>query len=130
MLAQRGFTLIEVIIAMTIISLVSMQLYAVVQNNVVGVGRLEEKTLAHFVAMNRWVEMEVSEPWPNIGEKTQEVEWQEREWWVKTTVKNSPLPFVRQIEIDVSAKKEERTFSSDSKEAILSTLKTVATDRQ
>ncbi len=123
-----GFTLLEVVIAMTIISFASMQLYSVLQSNVSGINRLEQKTLAHFVAMNQWVEIEVNDPWPNVGTSEKSVENKEREWLVTTKVTNAPLPLVRQVEISVSLKSDKGIIFK-AKDNTLARLNMVVTDK-
>lgn len=104
---QKGFTLLEVLLAMFVFSISAMGVYSVLQQNTVNVGRLEEKTLAHFVAMNAFAELQVSPSWPGLGKKDKNVDMANRKWWVETEVTKTPSKYLRKVEIRVSLKGED-----------------------
>ena len=103
----RGFTLIEVLIAMAVFAVASIGLYSTAETNLLNSARLEEKTIAHWVAMNKMVELQTLSVWPSIGTQDSKVEMAERQWEVETKVSKSPektLPFIRKVEIKVGLK--------------------------
>jgi general secretion pathway protein I len=102
MVVSRGFTLIEVVIAMAIIALVVTQLSAAIQHNHYTRGRLEQKTLAHTLVMNRITELQVSDP-PAVGSQDVDAELAGQKWVVNTTTKLAQ-PNVLQIDVGVSLK--------------------------
>lgn len=100
--ATRGFTLIEVVIAMAIIALVVTQLSAAIEQTHYARGRLEQKTLAHTLVMNRITELQVSDP-PAVGSQDVDAELAGQKWVVNTTTKLAQ-PNVLQIDVGVSLK--------------------------
>ena len=99
---QRGFTLIEVVIAMAIIALVVTQLSAAIEQTHFTRGRLEQKTLAHTLVMNRITELQVSDP-PAVGTQDTEAELAGQKWVVNTTTKLAQ-PNLLQIDVGASLK--------------------------
>ncbi|HNJ85512.1 MAG TPA: type II secretion system protein GspI, partial [Agitococcus sp.] len=63
--------------------------------------RMEEKTFAHWVALNMITEMQGSQDWPNIGEQTGKVSMAGREWKMVVKTQATPVSRVRRIEITV-----------------------------
>lgn len=104
---QKGFTLLEVMLAMFVFSISAMGVYTVLQQNTVNTGRLEEKTFAHFVAMNTFAELQVAPTWPGLGKKDKSVDMANRKWWVETEVTKTPSKYLRKVEIRVSLKSED-----------------------
>ncbi len=103
--ALRGFTLIEVVIAMAIIALVVTQLSAAIEQSHFTRGRLEQKTLAHTLAMNRITELQVTDPPPAVGSQDDDAELARQKWVVNTTTQLAQ-PNILQIDVAVSLKVE------------------------
>ncbi len=100
---NRGFTLIEVVIAMAIIALVVTQLSAAIEQNHFTLGRLEQKTLAHTLVMNRINELQVMPEAPPVGSRDDDVDMAKQKWSVNTTTQLAQ-PNVLQIDVAVSLK--------------------------
>ncbi len=103
---ERGFTLLEVLIAMFIIALVVAQLSAAMEQNHFALGRLEEKTLAHFVGMNKVSELQTAFNWPPLGTRDEVKQMARRDWQITTVVTKAPDPKYRMIEVKVGLKPE------------------------
>src|SRR5690606_36493981 len=61
MRGSRGFTLLEVLVALDIFALVAASILTVTSRSLQNAARLEDKTLAMWVADNRLAEMQLAE---------------------------------------------------------------------
>ena len=85
--------------AMAIVALIATKLTLAISGQVQTMQRLEEKTMANILAMNQANVLLAAPNWPALGTKDQIVEMARREWVVRSEVKDSALPNIRQIEI-------------------------------
>lgn len=110
---QSGFTLLEVLVALTILAIALAAIIGAASNQALNTTHLRDKTLAHWVAMNRIAEMQLSAEWPAKGKLRGEEEMGLHAWhWVRT-VTETPDPRVRQVDIAVYRdKQDERPVSS------------------
>ena len=97
----RGFTLIEVLVALAVLAIAMGAL-------VTGIGRygadarhLREMTLGLWVAHNRLTEIELERAWPDTGTSDGEVEMAGRDWRWSVTVAETPDPRVRRVNVVV-----------------------------
>lgn len=100
---HRGFTLIEVMLAMAIFAIAGVALLGSAQNSLRTLTQLEQKTIANWVVSNQLVEASLDTSWPPKNNKTGQVELAGIEWFwqqkvIKTTDKN-----MRAIVIEVRA---------------------------
>ena len=103
---QGGFTLIEVLVALAVIAIAMGALIRGVSANAGNAGYLREKTLAHWVAMNKITERQVMQLWPSTGTESGGEEMAGHEWlWTVTTL-DSGIPDVRRIEVEVRAERD------------------------
>ncbi len=76
-LGPRGFTLLEVLVALAIFSVAALAVLSATNNNITSLSYLEEKTFADWVANNKLVDLELADA--NDGQKGTEtlagVEW-------------------------------------------------------
>jgi general secretion pathway protein I len=97
-----GFSLIEVLVALTIIAIA---LSAVIRATAVMTGNtahLKEKTYAHWIAMNRVAELRVSKAWPEVGNSSDDVDMFGEEWrWMQKVSQLAISEHMRQVEISV-----------------------------
>ena len=63
----QGFTLLEVLVALTIISLSLGALISTSGSHASSAGYLKQKTIAHWVAMNEITQLQVEKVWPGKG---------------------------------------------------------------
>lgn len=98
----RGFTLLEVMIALLIFSIGSIALTKAMSQVVGQQSRLEQKTFAGWIADNKFKQIIAVDGFPDIGETRQEIEYARRQWQVEEKVIKTPNPLMRRIEITVS----------------------------
>lgn len=110
---QHGFTLLEVLVALTILAIALAAIIGAASNQALNTTHLRDKTLAHWVAMNKIAEMQMNAEWPAKGKVRGEEEMGLHEWhWVRS-VTETPDGRVRQVDIAVyRSKEDERPVSS------------------
>jgi len=99
----RGFTLIEVLIAVTILAIAMGAVISGMARYAANAGALREKTVALWVAHNRLSEIDLEPAWPALGKSDGEVEMAGVDWRWFVTVAETPDPDVRRVEIRVQA---------------------------
>jgi general secretion pathway protein I len=97
----RAFTLIEVVVALVVVSLGMLAVIQAVGQTASNSGYLREKTLAHWVAMNRLTEARLQKAAPKIDKTSDEVEMAGRRWKWTMNVAQTPVETIRRIDIDV-----------------------------
>ena len=100
-----GFTLIEVLAALVIVSLGMLGVITAVGQTASNSTYLRDKTLAHWVAMNRLTETRLQPGAPKVDKSSDEVEMAGRKWRWTMTVTQTPVESIRRI--DVSVRPEE-----------------------
>lgn len=101
-----GFTLIEVMVALTIIAISLGALLSTSGAQAVSATYLKQKTLAHWVAMNELTQLRILKSLPDVGEKKGSTEMANHEWyWIRTT-KKTEQNNTRQITYVIYADKE------------------------
>jgi general secretion pathway protein I len=96
-----GMSLIEVLVAMSILAITGLALGGAINAAFNANRDMREKTIAHWVAMNRSAEIQLKTKWPDIGTKRSEIEMVGRTWHVETVTKKSQQPKVREVTIKV-----------------------------
>ena len=98
---SRGFTLLEVMVALAIFAVAAIAVTKVSMNFTQSIGQMNDRTYAHFVAMNELTDLEINGSWPEgTGEKV--VDEQGQKWVVSHQVYNTISENVRRIEIRVA----------------------------
>ncbi|VAW78699.1 hypothetical protein MNBD_GAMMA15-2313 [hydrothermal vent metagenome] len=104
----RGFTLLEILVALVVVSL---SLGAVIQtagSYTKNQATLRDRVFAQWVARNELASRQISGDWPSVGQKKGEVDFPEdisdakkREWRWVMQVTQSPEADMRRLDIDV-----------------------------
>jgi general secretion pathway protein I len=103
-LGRRGFTLIEVVVAVAILAVAMGAIITGTARYADHAGVLREKTVALWVAHNHLTEVGLEPSWPEIGASDGDVEMAGIEWHWEAKVAETPDPRVRRIDITVGPK--------------------------
>ncbi len=96
-----GFTLLEVIVALAILSIVLAAAVKGIGGYVSNATYLRDRTLAHWVAMNQVAVNQLLKEWPAVGVR-EGTEVQGRiEWSWRTVVSTTPDPDVHRLDVEV-----------------------------
>ena len=98
---SRGFTLLEVMVAVAILALLTSAVFSSISGRVGQLDRMKSKLMAHWVAKNKIVELQLYQKWPNTGTNTSQAEMGGQEWEVKTIASEGPFPETRKVEVQV-----------------------------
>ncbi len=83
-----GFTLIEVMVALTIIAISLGALLNTSGAQANSASYLKQKTLAHWVAVNELTQMRIDKEFPDLGDKKGSTSMANHDWyWIRTTKK-------------------------------------------
>lgn len=85
-----GFTLIEVMVALTIIAISLGALLSTSGSQASSATYLKQKTLAHWVAVNELTQIRISKEFPDIGDKKGSTSMANNDWyWIRSTKKTA-----------------------------------------
>ncbi|MES9831491.1 MAG: type II secretion system minor pseudopilin GspI [Candidatus Thiodiazotropha sp. LLP2] len=104
---SKGFTLLEILIALAILAIALSSIIAVASNQSMNVAYLRDKTLAHWVAMNQITELQIQNKWPATGTKKGNEEMGLQKWYWEREISKTPDDRVRQIEIRIFRNKDD-----------------------
>ena len=101
-LPDSGFTLLEVLVALVIVSLGMIAVFSQLNQMLNTTSRLRDKTLAHWIAVDQITELQAIHAYPSVGEKRDEVDMANATW--SYTVKTSKIGDLdmRRLEVTVS----------------------------
>lgn len=97
-----GFTLLEVLVALVIVALGLLAAFGQVNQTLTAAGRLREKTLAHWVAMDRLTELHLAGDFPPVGKQSDEVEMANTRWRYEIVISKTEVDALRRAEITVA----------------------------
>lgn len=103
---MRAFTLLEILIALAIFGYAAVGLITQVSNYQSAQKNASQKTIAHWVAMNRLAETRLEKSWPNIGVTRGSAimagsEAEPKTWYWLQTVSKTTEKELRQVEVEV-----------------------------
>lgn len=98
---QRGFTLIEVMLAMAVFAIAGVALLGGADNNFRNLSHLETTIMANWVASNQLVEVSLDESWPPKNNKKGKVELAGREWFWKQKVVKTEDKNMRSVVMEI-----------------------------
>lgn len=102
MSSQRGFTLIEVLVALLVFGLIATAAAEVGSQYIASYERIRDKTMAGWIADNRISELRLQEALPDISENSDDLDYGPYRWQVTTAVLGTEEPSMRRIEVTVA----------------------------
>jgi len=104
---SRGFTLIEVLVALVVLSIALAAVISATSRYVANSGYLRDRSFAHWVAMNRVTEAYLEPDWPAVGKKRGEESMGGNEWAWSREVLSTADEDVRRIEVEVRVSEDD-----------------------
>ena len=102
---NKGFTLIEVLVALAIFAISVTALTGTFQSNINNAARLKDKTMATWVAQNKLVELKaaynLNRSVPSTSLKKDKVDFADRKWIIETSGEKTLQGVLINVIIDV-----------------------------
>ena len=98
----RGFTLIEILVALAILAVALAAGMRSVAQASDAATMLKQRTLALWVAQNRLAEAQLANPWPGVGTREGAAEQARARFVWRENISGTPNPAFRKIEITVA----------------------------
>jgi len=105
---QQGMTLVEVLVALAILAITGVALMSSINGALQSTDLMQEKTIAHWIGMNKAADLQMRTKWPDLGTKREEIEMVGREWHIEVITKASKQPKLREITIKVKDDPKEK----------------------
>lgn len=99
---RRGFTLVEILVALAIVAIALAAGMRALAQATDSASALKARTLALWVAQNRLAAAQIAAPWPSLGNYSGEAEQAGARFVWQATVSTTPNPAFRRIDIIVA----------------------------
>ena len=99
---QRGFTLIEVMVALAISAVALATAYGAINQVSHNAVLSRDRVFANWIGMNRVTELRLAEEWPEVGESDGEVEFAGQLWRWDMDVSDTVVDSLRRIDITMT----------------------------
>lgn len=99
---QSGFTLLEVIVALAVVSLGIIAAFNLVVQIGTGALHMRERTLGSWVAVNEITRIRLSGEFPDVSEFDGDIEFAGREYRWRATVSETGVDDLRRIDMEVA----------------------------
>ena len=115
---HQGFTLLEVMVALAIFAIVALALLNAQGGQLSTDQRLQQKTFAHWVALNQLADMRLAQNFPDVGDSEATAQMADQDWQITITVQATPSDNVRLVMVSVAPKSA--GFGEEKAEAVTS----------
>lgn len=109
---QRGFTLLEVMLAMAVFAIAGVALLGVADNNYRHISHIEEQMFANWVASNQLVEVSLDTTWPPKNNRKGKVEMAGRTWYWQQKVIKTANKELRAVNMQVRLNEDDELVSA------------------
>ena len=99
---NRGFTLIEVMVALAIVSLSLTAIMASMSQMIDAANTLRNRTYASWIAQNRIAELRLADTTPDVGATNGEVEYASTDWTWRAVVSETGVEDLYRIDVAVT----------------------------
>jgi general secretion pathway protein I len=99
---HAGFTLLEAMIALFIVSLGMTAVIKTLNTYAVSAQYFEEKTLATWIATNKITELSVGSTWPAVDEYDEELDYANQHWKLHVEVSETEVKNLHRVDVSVS----------------------------
>ena len=100
--AQRGFTLLEILIALAVLAVALGAIIKAGSDFTGNHAHLQDRTLANWVARNVLVQFQLDGEWPRVGERKGTMDMGHREWRWLARISQTEEAQLRRIDVEVS----------------------------
>jgi len=97
--SKRGFTLLEVLIALAIVAMSVGALLGTITSSASNVSYLKDKTLAEWVALNRLTEIRIAQQMESPGKRTGNAEMGGMRWQWEQDITELPIEGMFRVEV-------------------------------
>ena len=97
----RGFTLIEVVVALAIVALGMFAVFKAIGDTTGNIGYLRDRSMAEWIADNRITEIRLSGEFPSVDKTEGDVDFAGRQWHWVAIVSQTPVEGLRRIDMAV-----------------------------
>jgi general secretion pathway protein I len=105
----RGFTLLEVLIGLVVLSLALLALTRTAALQVGNLGQLRDRTMAGWLAQNLLAETRIANPFPPVGTSSGARRFGPAEWRWEVSVQPTQVATIRRIDVRVFAEADRKT---------------------
>ena len=106
---QKGFTLLEVMVALLVIAVSLGGAVKVIGNAANNASRMNNKAFANWVALNQIAKLRIAKEWPKFGEQKGDSEMAGRKWiWSQKSIKTDD-DNIRRIEMSVWSEDDQKS---------------------
>ena len=99
---ERGFTLLEVLVAVAIVGLGMIAVFAQLNQALLSAAFLRERTLAHRIAVDRLTELRLAGEFPPVGESSDDIEFGPYRWRYTLRIAETPGANLRRVDVTVA----------------------------
>lgn len=107
---ERGFTLIEVVIALAIAAIALAAVTAAISQMVDAANGMQQRTYANWIAENQIAEMRLANVVPDVSTTSGEVTFAGMEWAWEATVSETGVENLYRVDVDVGFAGSDQTI--------------------
>lgn len=105
---QSGFTLVEILVSLAIMSVVLGALIQAAGSSALNAGRLRDRTIAQWVGANHLAEMQLADTFPDTGNKAGNTEMLGITWYWKSAVQEVEDDDLRRVDIEIRRREDDK----------------------
>jgi len=109
---HQGFSLLEVLVAMSILAIALAAVSKTLVTQIDSATYLQDKTLAHWVAMNQLTRLRLDPRLARLGKRSGRSLMGQRDWDWQLIVTDTPVAGLRQVDIRVFMPQENKNLLS------------------